>query len=405
MNQIAERKTKQAFLWSSALDAPFYAMYELLLFILAKGLGASLLQITLLIALKPAASLFSIYWSALVHKRPDRLRSNVIIAALIGHLPFLLFPFISNGWFIVGAGALFLMMKRGMMPAWMEIIKLNVPDQKRERTFSQGSSISYLGMALLAIFFAKWMDMSPDIWRILFPITALLSLCRIFFQWRIPITKLPEEKNSISVKEALIKPWRETWNLLKTRPDFLRYQIGFMLGGGGLMIMQPALPFYFDHVLKMSYTEFALAIAIFKGIGFALTSRIWASLFSRMHIYRFSSFVTLLAALFPLGILLGQWQLLWVYVAYFAYGIMQAGSELSWHLSGPTFSKNEDSSAYSAVNVVMVGVRGLFAPILGSLLCGYSSAALVLLLGGGLCALASLQLTLANRRQSAPSTL
>jgi hypothetical protein len=83
-----EARATQAFIWTNFLKAPFWAMYVLLVFILSKDLSATYLQITCLIALKPVVSLFSSYWSALIHKRPDRLRSNVILASLIGHAPF-----------------------------------------------------------------------------------------------------------------------------------------------------------------------------------------------------------------------------------------------------------------------------------------------------------------------------
>ena len=38
---------------------------------------------------------------------------------------------------------------------------------------------------------------------------------------------------------------------------------------------------------------------------------------------------------------------------------MQAGSELSWNMSGPLFSKQEESSSYTSVNIVTAGIRGL----------------------------------------------
>ena len=40
-----------------------------------------------------------------------------------------------------------------------------------------------------------------------------------------------------------------------------------------------------------------------------------------------------------------------------------------WHLSGPLFAKNEDSSQFSDVSVVTVGIRGLVAPFISNLLC------------------------------------
>ena len=162
--------------------------------------------------------------------------------------------------------------------------------------------------------------------------------------------------------------------------------------------MQPALPSFFCDQLQLSYTELMIALAICKGIGYALTSRIWAHWMDRLSIYRFSSFVTILAGLFPLALMMGKIEVLWVYMAYLLYGVMQAGSEMSWNLAGPIFSQEEDSSAYSSVNLVTVGVRGCMIPFVGGYLFGVISASSVLLLGGVLCALASLQLSRADKR-------
>jgi hypothetical protein len=399
--KIVVQKTRLAFLLTSLFNAPFWTLYGMLIFILYKDLHATSLQITLLIALKPVVSLFSIYWSALVHKRPDRLRINVIAAGLMGHFPFFFAPWVDSVWYFIGSGALYLMAMRGIIPAWMEILKRNIPQIARERVFSLGSAISYLGAVVFPLFIGQWMDQDARVWRLFFPLTALLSLAGMIFQWRIPIVKNEETvvPSSPSLKQVLIAPWKNVWTLVKTRKDFLYYQMGFMLGGSGLMIMQPAFPSFFMDFLQLSFTELALAISVSKGIGFALTSRIWAHFLPRTNIYRFSAFVTLLAALFPLGLLMAQTHHFWIYAAYLIYGVMQAGSELSWHLSGPIFSRNEDSSAYSGTNVMTVGIRGCIAPFIGSFLCLQLNSGIVLIIGSLLCILASLQLY-SNKRKN-----
>lgn len=399
MKKQNEQRAREAFIWTNFLKAPFWALYALLIFILSKDLSATYLQISCLIALKPVVSLFSPYWSALIHKRPDRLRSNVICASIIGHAPFFFFPLWDHPWFIVASGALFLMMKRGIIPAWMEILKRNLPEGKRETTFSYGSTLSYIGGAILPILFGWMMDVQPGSWRLLFPLTSLLSLMGTYFLIRLPTDKAPALKAHFHLREALTRPWKNSWNLFKTRPDFLRYQLGFMmLGGGGLMVMQPALPAFFLDELHLSYTALAIALASCKGIGFAATSRIWAGWMKKLDLYRLSALITLLAASFPLALLLARFDVSWVYAAYLIYGVMQAGSELSWHLSGPLFAKDEDSSVYSSTNVVTVGIRGLFVPFCGSLLCAHTNPTTVLLLGGTLSLLASVQLLYARQR-------
>ena len=88
------QNTRVAFMWTSILNTPFWAIFNMLPFILYKDLHATPLQITAIIILKPAVSLIAIYWSALIEKRKDRLLSNLIWARILSHLPFFFFPFV-----------------------------------------------------------------------------------------------------------------------------------------------------------------------------------------------------------------------------------------------------------------------------------------------------------------------
>lgn len=388
----AWRKTKAAFIWTSILNTPFWAIFNMLPFILYKDLHATPLQVTAIIILKPAVSLFSLYWSAFIEKRKDRLISNLIWARVIGHVPFFFFPFIDNPWYFIASFGLYMMLARGTVPAWMEVLKLNIPEASRQKVFAWATTFGYVGAAAIPFALGNLMDAYVEAWRWIFPAAALISLVAILLKMRIPI--LLDDDNELSPKasswkEQLLNPWRSAWKLIVRRPDFARYQLGFMLGGSGLIIMQPALPVYFMDGLSLSYTELAVALTLCKGIGFALTSPLWARLMGRIDIYRFNSLVTLTTFVFPLCLLAAKVDLAWLYGGYLLYGVMQSGSEMSWNLSGPLFAGDEDSSVYSSINVLTVGLRGCFVPALGALLAIQVHAAGVMLIGGALCLLST----------------
>ncbi|MBJ7449421.1 MAG: MFS transporter [Parachlamydiales bacterium] len=385
MDPLQTKKTSRAYLWSTLFNAPFWALYGLLSFILYKDLHATAWQLSLFIALKPVVSLFSVYWSAFVNQREDRLRGNVIYACLIGRAPFFFFPWIDSPWFIIIASALYMMMTRGVIPAWMELLKRHLPENKREHLLSSAQTISYLLGVLLPFGFGYWMDIEPGFWRYLFPIAAFISCLGVLFQMKLPyVAKNSKNIAPLTLIEGLKKPWGNAYALLKRHPQFWRFQIGFALGGGGLMLMQPALPLFFVQDIQLSYTELAFALSACKGIGFALTSRSWAKIIGKFSLFTISTWVTLLATLFPLVLLLCTKHITYIYLAYGIYGAMQAGSELSWHLSGPLFAKENESSNFSSVNVLMVGLRGCIAPFLGSYLLTQLSATSVLLCAGTL---------------------
>jgi hypothetical protein len=64
---------------------------------------------------------------------------------------------------------------------------------------------------------------------------------------------------------------------------------------------------------------------------------------------------------------------------------MQSGNELIWNMSGPLFAGEKDSSAFTSVNLVAIGVRGCFIPFLGSLICAELGAPAAMLASGLLC--------------------
>lgn len=406
---IFSKRTQTAFIWTRILNTPFWALFSMLPFILYKDLHATPLQITIIIILKPLTSIFSTYWSAQINKRRDRLRSNVIWAVILGLAPFFCFPFVENPWFFIfSSGMYMLFAQRGAIPAWMEILKLNIPGVWRGRLFAYVSSLGYIGDAAWPFVLGWFLDGYFQAWRFLFPLTAFISILAVFLQARILIPKdktiIPEKRSfqfSLSgFQNQVMKPWQNAWEILSKRKDFARFQIGFMLAGSGLMIMQPALPGFFMDGLHLSYTELGVAITLCKGIGFAMTSSLWARWMNTVDIYRLSSWVAAVACLYPIFLLCSQVHLIWMYAAYLGYGVMQAGSELYWNMSGPIFAEDKDSTAYSSVNVLMVGLRGALVPSIGSVLAVWFSSSFVIVLGGVLLFMA-MQRMLAYSRQAA----
>lgn len=395
-NDLYLKRTRLAYSWTRFSNTPFWALYTLLSFIMSKDLNATPFQIACVISIHPIMSLFSYYWSAQIQQRRDRLVSNIIWGGVFAHLPFLFVPFIDNPWFFVAASGVYMLFYRGVHPAWLEILKINVPEEARKKVFAYGSAINHLGGGGLAILMGWLMDDYFLIWKWLFPITACIAISAIFFQRRIlikeEVTSSTTRSHSPSFKERFQEPLKQAWLLMKDRPDFMRFQIGFMLGGSGLMLWKPALPYFFFEVLNLNYKELTIAITLCKSIGYCLALPIWTALMNRINLFSLSASVTALAALFPIGLLMAEQHLLWLYMAYILWGIMQAGSEMSWNLSGPIFSKHEESSIYTGVNVLTIGMRGCLAPPIGSMLAQVFSSSFVLLAGGGLCLLATAQM-------------
>lgn len=385
-------KTIRALIASSLLSEPLAALLCLLPFILAKDLKASAWQISLLISLRPVMSVVSFYWSALLGRRPHLLRANLIASGILARVPFLLVFFFDSVGYLIFAAAMHILFSRAGIPAWMELLKRNLDKEPRERMFSLSSMFAYAEGVGIGLAMGFLLDVDSGLWRALFFISSMIGLLGVLWQYRVPLAleESKQEVERLGFFKTIVQPWKDTIFLMRTKPDFARFQWAFMWGGAGVMLIISVLPLFFAHVLKISHTEFSTARNVCVGVGFVLSSRLWGKALRVRQLNSLTSLVIVFFALFGACLLLSPYQLVWLYAAYLVYGIAQGGSHIVWHLSGPLFSGKEDSSIYSGINVVMVGLRGLIFPFLGSLLSMFLGPIPVIALGLGFCAAGAL---------------
>ncbi len=383
---------RKALVWTNLLSEPLFTLYTFVAFILYKDLGASAFQIALLTMLKPVVTVLSFYWSAGLKGRSGKLKSNVMWAGIWMRAPFLLCPWFDSVWFVVAAAVNYMFFYRAGSPAWLEIIKRNLGGEARGRAFSLSSALGYCEGVVLSIGMGVVLDGNPGLWKILFSGAAVIGLLTVIVQRKVPMDEEEDLGARIPLKELFIRPWRDSYRLIRERPDFARFQWGFMICGFGIMLIQPALPLFTVDTLGISYLEMATAISIAKGLGFALSSPLWSKWMEKIHISRLASLVFLTIGLFPILLSFSVWGLVWLYIAYFWYGVGQGGSHLVWNLSGPIFAGKEESSRYTGVGVVLAGLRGGVAPPIGGLLAVSFGSIGVLVMGGLLCFYSGLSL-------------
>jgi len=388
MRDSDSRKTASIFAFAKGLSAPLEALWLLLAFLFCKELGASPFQVTLLVAMKPISALGAFYCSLFILGRRDRLKPYLIGVTLAGLVPCLLFPFVDNLWFFIAANGFFWVSSRALILAWGEIFKLNLKRDERGKAFSKGASLHSIVHILVPLLISPFLDYNPASWKWVFFSLALLQSCNLFLIKGIPI---PDGEQSVPQhRPSLLLPWKEGIALLRRRADFRHFQWVFFLCGGGLIMMHPVLPFFFKETLSLSYTEVSLATSFSKGLFFAFSSSFWAKLYAKLPINRFNTLVTSLATGYTFLLILSPYVPSGLFIAYALYGIMQAGSEMSWNLSGPHYAKEGESTIFSSVNVASVGVRGMIAPFIGELLYLSGSKTIVFVVAGLFCLSASI---------------
>jgi len=373
-------KTKVALFWMNLTNEPLVALYTLLPFILRKDLGATAFQLSLFIALRPVLSMFSFYWGASLPYQKKNLLSNLIGAWIIARIPFLFLPLFDNVWYLMFAAGVYQLFYRAGNPALMEILKLNLPKVKREKAFSMSFVLSFIESVILGISIGTLLDKAHVDWHLLLFFAALIGLTSFFFQKRIPMQQSLMQEEPAPGPQFL-KPWKDAFQLMRSRPDFAQFQWAFMIGGFGLMLLAPALPIFYVDVLELSHSNIAIARFVLMGIGVVSSSFLWRRGIEKLPLSKLTGFVLIGFCQFPLTLLLALFYPSFLYLAFFLYGIAQAGSHLIWNLSGLLFSGDDESSKYSNVNILMVGLRGAVGPLLGGLFCDFFGPIPILVCG------------------------
>ena len=285
-------KTRRALLWMNLSHEPFVILYVLLPFILRKNLNASILQISILSALRPILPVFSFYWSANLTNRKHRLRSNLIGAWVIARLPFLLVPWVGNVWYLIFCCAVYELFNKSGIPALIEILKINIPKETREATYTLYFVLSFLESILLGFVIAWVLDWNSSLWPVLLGFSSVIGLSSVFFQLAVPISSGPSDPlPETTLSQRIIQPWKETFSLLKEHPDFARFQYGFMLGGFSLMLVAPSLSIFYVDYLELAFSSVVAGRSILMGAGIVISSWIWKKLLTKDRVPQLTQWI------------------------------------------------------------------------------------------------------------------
>lgn len=376
-------KTRLALLWMNLASEPLVSLYAFLSFILCKDLDVSTFQLSLFFTLRPVLSAFSFYWSAYIKEGKGKLLSNLIWACILAYFPFLFFPLLGNVWYLLVASAIYQLFSRAAIPSLIEMLKRNIPKRPREDAFSLFFLLSFIESGVLGLILGFLLDVQQIDWKLLFFSAALIGLSSVFLLRRVvvPTREVPERAAPLS----LAHPWKESLSLLRNQADFAHFQWMFMIGGAALMLMSPALSKYYAQTLSLSHTDMAVARFVFMALGVGVASYWWRKNLSKISTLQLTWWVLIGFGTFPLVLLLAQYHLSFLYLGFLVYGIAQAGSHLLWNLSGTLFCADQDSRPYTRVSLLLGGLRGVFFPLVGGLLCELCGQTAVLWIGMVLC--------------------
>jgi predicted MFS family arabinose efflux permease len=142
------------------------------------------------------------------------------------------------------------------------------------------------------------------------------------------------------------------------------------------MITITVISFYMEKHLGLNYPS----IANYKTIGGIVTILflpIFGRLLDNTDPRKFASLSFLFMLFYVVFVLLtgfldynfiaGNFHIyISLFIAFIFFGLFAASNTLAWHIGSAFFSKDRNDAAdYQAIHLILTGVRGLFAPLLG----------------------------------------
>ena len=325
--------------------------------VIALRLGASNFLIGFVNTAPFIGQLFAIYWGHRSAHSPRKIPMIVWIG-LIARLMIIPLAFVTSPALFVFLVVFHNLVATFSVPAFNALMKKIYPDQYRGRLMGISRflpGIAYVGATYLA---GWWIDMVG--YKSLFIVAGIVGVISILVY-----TRMREEASVIASKNVPTFSLSKVVNILKRDRAMAFATLGFVIFGFGNLFANPAYPIYQVKVSGLSYTEIGL-LSVFNMPVWFLSYIFWGwvndrtrsmvNIYIGITMYGLAPLIYLCHPSLPMMILASCLQ-----------GAAGASQDVGYinlliKLGG------EDADHYMGIYGTFLGLRGMLAPVLGSLL-------------------------------------
>ncbi len=344
----------------------------------SKAFDAGALVVSLVEAAPHAAALSSVLWTRLMHGR-DRVR--FIVAMQLGLILCValsaLAPVSAAGLamlvvLVVAARCFYVGMLAGRTDLWRN----NYPRHARARAGGVFTLVMTAGLVLITLGLGATLDAAERAGRevaayrafyllaAMIASVSLVSMARV--RWRGRVAALREERRTDVDRPGL----RSMWAVLRDDPHYRRYQIAQMVMGASNLAAQVPTVLAVTKLFDLPYTTSLAITAVVPNAMMILAIPLWSRLLAKLHIVDFRAIHAWSFAigngLVGVGVLLQSVPLL--LAARAVVGAGMGGGTLAWSLGHHDFAPREQANSYMGVHIVLTGIRGSLAPVIGAML-------------------------------------
>jgi MFS transporter, FSR family, fosmidomycin resistance protein len=153
----------------------------------------------------------------------------------------------------------------GAFVALSQATLMDIEPHRHEQNMARWTFAGSLGVVAGSLIISIWLNTSGA-WRIIYLISAVLTLFAVFILFRLPFPKAPKESDDSSEPITFKDGVRNAWRALR-RPEVIRWLILLELSNLMLDMLLSYIALYFVDVVGVSEGQAALALGIWTGVG------------------------------------------------------------------------------------------------------------------------------------------
>lgn len=338
---------------ASLLIGVFIAQVGNFIPVVARRLGADAIQLALVVS----APLFGSLLTPLSVYVPPAHRFRAMIGAWLTARAVLVTTLVITrpGPFVLVVVMYYVLMALPM-PTYAEVMGSIYPAGIR------GQAMSYVRTGMTAVVtlatpLAGWL-MDRVGYAVPFAVAAIIGMIGTTIFSRIKTGPLSVERPSLRQVVAILQ---------RDRP-FALFSLSLMFMGTGLLIGMPLYAIIQVDELHLSYSVVGI-LSLMSSLAWMLSSFPAGRLLDRKGALNVMLLSLFIQAAIPLCYFLAA-DVTFVAIAFILAGIWSAGNELAWVNSILVFAPHSEVASYTALHMLLVGIRGVLGPILGGLLIG-----------------------------------
>jgi MFS family permease len=336
-------------------------------YIAAKGLGATVWQITLLTMIWPVSNFLSVFLTHFIDGKGCYSRAVLVGGLMRLSLGLMLLSSSVNVMLVLLL--LFFASNSVVIPVQNAVIRHRYRKGHRGSLFGWSMSVRNLVSLPASMLVGALLDVDFSLYRYLFLAEGVFGAGQAFF-FAAMARGMKASPRLQQSGRGVTHFFRSLWEVFSRDREYARFQCYFMLYGIAYQAVLPAIPFFARDQLGLSYEQYATAKGVIGQLGLVLLGPFLGAKVERIHPFRFTGIIVLVLALYPLVMAAGGWLpsmgvvLFYASFCFFAVGV--AGINVSWNLSSMSFAPSDQAATYQGLHVTATAIRGLFAPILGN---------------------------------------